>query len=104
MRGSSVTLCQTARAATEHRPHTHVRAHTHFTFYAQVQVVYFEIAGKRCVDLLAPGQREIVLKEEASDERSTPTVLLVGATEVICHDSPSCTVAVAIGVAMAWRL
>ena len=49
----------------------------------RVSVNYFEIAGKRCVDLLAPGQREIVLKEElAADGKVAQAVALVGATEV----------------------
>jgi kinesin family protein 2/24 len=49
----------------------------------RVSVNYFEIAGKRCVDLLAPGQREIVLKEElAADGKVAQAVALVGAAEV----------------------
>ena len=65
------------------------------TIFAQhgarrVSVNYFEIVGKRCVDLLAPGQREIVLKEEpVADGNAAQAVALVGATEVDADSAES---------------
>lgn len=65
------------------------------TIFAQhgalrVSVNYFEIVGKRCVDLLAPGQREIVLKEEPlADGKVAQAVALVGATEVDADSAES---------------
>jgi hypothetical protein len=65
------------------------------TIFAQhgalrVSVNYFEIVGKRCVDLLAPGQREIVLKEEpVADGKVAQAVALVGATEVDADSAES---------------